>query len=58
MLSSMCIFMDHDVQLVIDLSAIQVRTHLLFMTMMGTVLIIISNVFVYNNTAVHFHQHN
>ena len=42
----MCIFIDHDVQLVIALSAIKVRTRLLLMTMIGTVLLIISNVFV------------
>ena len=40
----MCIFIDHDVQLMIDLSAIQVRTCLLLM--IGTVLLITSNVFV------------
>ena len=39
----MCIFIDHDVQLVIDLSAIQVRTRLLLMTMIGTVLLITNN---------------
>ena len=41
----MCIFIDHDVQLVIDLSAIQVRTRLLLMTMMETVQLITSIVF-------------
>ena len=42
----MCIFIDHDVQLVIDLSAIQVRTRLLLMTMIGTVFLITSNVYI------------
>ena len=42
----MCIFIDQDVQLVIDLSAIQVRTRLLLITMIGTVLLITNNVLV------------
>ena len=40
----MCIFIDHDVQLVIDVSVIKVRTRLLLMTLIGTVLLITSNV--------------
>ena len=42
----MCIFIDHDVQLVIDLSAMQVRTSLLLMTMIVTVLLITSNAYI------------
>ena len=42
----MCIFIDHDVQLVIDLCAIQVRTRLLLMTMIATVLLITNNVYI------------
>ena len=41
----MCIFIDHDVQLVIDLSAKQVRTRLLLMTMIETILLITSNLY-------------
>ena len=50
----MCIFIDHDVQLVIDLSAMQVRTRLLLMTMIETVLLITSNLY----TAVNCHHPN
>ena len=42
----MCIFIDHDVQLVIDLSAMEVCTRLLLMTMIGTVFLFTSYVFV------------
>ena len=42
----MCIFIDHDVQLVIDLCAIQVRTRLLLMTMIASVLLITNNVYI------------
>ena len=42
----MCIFIDHDVQLVIDLSAMQVRTRLLLMTMIETVLLITGNLYI------------
>ena len=42
----MFIFIDHDVQSVIDLSAIRICTRLLLMKMIGTVLLITSNVFV------------
>ena len=42
----MCMFINHDVQLMIDLRVIHVRTRLLLMTMIGTVLLITSNVFV------------
>ena len=42
----MCIFIDHDVQLVIALSAMQVRTRLLLMTMIETVLLISSNLYI------------
>ena len=42
----MCIFIDHDVQLVIDLSAMQVRTRLLLMTMIEIVLLITSNLYI------------
>ena len=51
----MCIFIDHDVQLVIDSSAIQVCTRLLLMTMIGTVWLI-TVMCLYINTAVHCHQ--
>ena len=40
----MCIFIDHDVQLVIDVSVIKVRTRLILMTLIGAVMLITSNV--------------
>ena len=48
----MCTFIYHDLQLlVIDLSVIQIRTRLLLMTMIGTVLLIRLPVMcLYNNT--------
>ena len=52
----MCIFIYHDVQLVIDFIAKRVRTRQLLMTMIGTVLLIIPVMCLYNNTAVHSHQ--
>ena len=42
----MCIFIDHDVQLVIGLSAMQVRTRLLLMTMIEIALLITINLYI------------
>ena len=48
----MCTFIYHDLQLlVIDLSVIQIRTRLLLMTMIGTVLLI-SQVADHRNLAI------